>query len=115
MTDTYEKILTLDETNNDSCRRANFQIGLREHDVIESVYVYNDETALSILSWLAEHKTRPCYYVEYETFPIVYFRLDLGDNILFTDEKIGISSYTCTVTRKTLSESSCIVGLKIWT
>lgn len=115
MTDTYEKILTLDETNSESCRKSKFQIGVREHDVIESVYIYSDETALAVLSWLSEHKTRPCYYVEYEGFPILYFRLDLGDNIIFSDDKLGLSGYTCTITKKTLTESTCILGLKVWT
>lgn len=115
LTDTYERILKLDETNNERCRRAQFQIGFREHDIIESVYVYNDETALAILSWLADHKTTPCYYVEYEAYPILYFRLDVGDNIIFSDEKLGLSRYTCTVIKKSLSSSTCIIGLKVWT
>ncbi|MGI9554838.1 MAG: hypothetical protein ACR2M6_02585 [Vampirovibrionia bacterium] len=115
LTDTYERILKMDSSNNEKCRRARFQIGEKEHDIIESVYIYNDETALAILSWLADHKTNPCYYVEYTAYPILYFRLDVGDNIIFSDEKLGLSRYTCTVTKKSLEGNTCIIGMKIWT
>ena len=115
LTDSYEKIIRLDSSNNEDCRKAEFQIGVREHEIIESVYIYNDESANAIVAWLASHKTRPCYYVEYSAYKIVYFRLNLGDNIKFSDEKLGISSYTATVVKKSLSDDTCTLGLKIWT
>ena len=32
----------------------------REHDIIESIYIYDDESANIVASWMADHLTMPC-------------------------------------------------------
>jgi hypothetical protein len=115
LTDNYERFITIDSNNNTKCQMSELQIGKREHDIIESIFIYDDESANIVAMWMADHLASPCYYVEYEAFPILYFRLDIGDNIILTDEKLGFSNYTCTITKKSYQESKCILGLKIWT
>jgi hypothetical protein len=115
ITDSYEKVIKIDSSNNTKCQMSEVQIGKREHDIIESILIYDDESANIVAMFMADHMSSSCYYVEYEAFPILYFRLDIGDNILLTDEKLGFSDYTCTVIKKSYEDSKCVVGLKIWT
>lgn len=114
LTDNYERVIKVNSSNNAQCRKSESQIGRREHEILESIYVYDDESANIIVSWMADHLTMPCYYIEYEAYPILFFKLDLGDNILFTDDKLGFSNYTATVVKKSYENSTCIIGIKLW-
>lgn len=111
---TYRSVITRDSTNSPLCKISEDLYGRNDGDVMESVIIFDDKTADTVVSWMVSHYSLPSYYVEYSAAPQLYFKLMLGDNINLTDDKLGISSQKCTVEKISYIKGQLILGLRMW-
>ena len=114
MTNNFESVIELTPENNKLCEASTLQYGIREHQPIDSICVFDDPTANYIINWMAAHNTFPSYYVEYEGVAGLFFLLSLGDNILLTDDKLSFVDVECTVEKLEYQHSKCVIGLRMW-
>ena len=114
ITDNYNSIIIRDSSNSPLCKISEDLYGRHDGDVIESVVVFDDKTANSVVDWMVSHQSLPSYYVEYTGSPSLYFKLMLGDNVNFTDEKLGIYSQKSTVVKISYKKENVVIGLKMW-
>ena len=112
--DNYEKIITIDDTNNVLCAYSVSKLGKQEHEIIESVVIYDDATAQFVATWMADHMALPTYYVEYIGSPKLYFQLKLGDLILITDSELNFTNVKGTVEKIIYSKGKVTIGVRLW-
>jgi hypothetical protein len=114
ITNNYEKTLTLNSDRSNFCTVSETKFGVRTMEPIQSVIIKDDNTAGSVINWLASHITLPSYYLEYEGAPELFFQVRLGDVITLTDDKLGFKKEKCTVEKITYSRGRSIIGLRVW-
>lgn len=114
VTDNYNSIIVRDSSNSPLCKISEDLYGRHDGDVIESVVIFDDKTANAVVDWMVSHESLPSYYVEYTGSPSLYFKLMLGDNVYFTDEKLGIYNQKSTITKISYKKENVVIGLKMW-
>ena len=112
--DNYKNMVTRNEKNSGLCRLSQEKFGRYEHEIIESVVIYDDNTAEYVINWFESHYTLPSYYIEYSGSPSLMLLLKLGDNIRITDSKIGIYNSKATIKKIQYEKGRVVIGLQLW-
>jgi len=112
--DNYQKNITIDASNNKFCKMSEELFGKIEHDVIESIVLFDDETANYVLNWLAAHKSLPRYEVQYNVIASAVTFIDIGDNVQITDDELGWSNVRATVTGIEYNRGNMILTFTAW-
>lgn len=112
--DVYQKIATRNSANSALCEISTNQLGYRPADVIESRYIFEDDSAAMALDWMADHKTLPAYLVDYAMDASMILKLNPGDKVLITDSEFSWEEVSATVDAIKYNCDHCIVTLRVW-
>lgn len=111
---TYKGIVTRNSGNNIACKISEEEAGRRIKSPVDSNWVYDRSIAEYCIDWECAHKTLPSYAVTYLADVWVFFRHQIGDNIKFTDPKLGIEDVMATITSIKYTPEACEVTLVLW-
>lgn len=112
--DAWEGLIEINSSNSALCSASETKYGKSEAEPIDNIVVYDVSTAAYIVDWLVSHYSFPRYTIEYIGSPALYFLLSIGDNVLLTDDKLGISSASCTVKALQYSRGQAEIVLDCW-
>ena len=112
--DSFEGVVERNSVNSGLCNISVQQCGSRPMDALECVYVYDRATASRIIDWYVNHLSLPHYEVQYSCSPEIMVLLNLGDNILLTDQEFEWDDVKSTVVGIEYKESHCILSLIVW-
>lgn len=114
LTDQYSGVVQRDASNSLLCGISRQLVGERQGDVIDSLWINDEQVAEAVVDWLVEHTTLPSYRVDYTAAPWVLLHLRRGDTVLLTDEEFKWQEIAATVESITYTPSSCVLGLRVW-
>ena len=114
LADTYTGVVQRDATNSVLCAQSRQMVGERQGDVIESLWVQEQQVAEAVVDWLVEHTALPSYRVDYTAATVVLLQLRRGDTVLLTDPEFGWTQQPATVEAITFTTSACTLGLRVW-
>jgi hypothetical protein len=114
LTDAYTGVVQRDPTNSLLCQISRQMVGERQGDVVESLWIAEQQVAEAVVDWLVEHTALPSYRVDYLAAPWVLLHLRRGDTVLLTDAEFGWSEQRATVESITYTPSACTLGLRVW-
>jgi len=112
--DVYTKIVTRGVSDSLLCSISQQQIGHRPHEVIESRYIHDENTARAVVDWMVDHLTLPSYLVEYAVDASLVMRVKPGDNIRLTDPEFGWSEIAATIESIVYKRSHSVLLLRVW-
>lgn len=112
--DAWSGLIEVNSSNSALCASSETRYGKNEAEPFDNLIVQDVSTASYIIDWLVSHYSFPRYTIEYIGSPALYFLLSIGDNVLLTDDKLGISSVTCTVMGLTYSRGQTEIVLDCW-
>lgn len=114
LTDNFGKTITISSSNSDTCRYSEARIGKREHGPIDCPLITDDNVAQTVIEWYANHYSLPSYDVRYIGTSELFFTVELGDNILLTDDRLGLEDQVATITGISLGTGQTELSLKLW-
>ena len=116
MDNSYAKVVKRDATNSVACRLSEAAVGgRRTMGTVDSPFIMTDELANYVIDWLVAHLALPSYYVEWSCCASLITRYRLGQNVLYTDDRItAFSGALATITRLTYSRSKPVIGFNVW-
>ena len=114
LADTYAGVVQRDPTNSLLCSISRQMVGERQGDVVESLWITDQQVAEAVVDWLVEHTTLPSYRVDYLASPWVLLHLRRGDTVLLTDPEFAWVEQRATVEAITYTPSACTLGLRVW-
>lgn len=114
LADTYAGVVQRDPTNSLLCSISRQMVGERQGDVVESLWITDQQVAEAVVDWLVEHTTLPSYRVDYLASPWVLLHLRRGDTVLLTDAEFGWVQQRATVEAITYTPAACTLGLRVW-
>jgi hypothetical protein len=110
----FTKIITRNPSNSDLCKASRDSFGHRPLNPIESMTIFDDAVAASVVDWIVDHRTLPSFYVEYSCLPFVFFLLRRGDNVHLTDDDFNWDEQVSTIEKLTYSRGLVTMGLRVW-
>ena len=112
LTDNFGKTILISSSNSDTCRYS--KLGSEEeHGPIDCPLITDDNVAQTVIEWYANHYSLPSYDVRYRDLRAV-FTVELGDNILLTDDRLGLEDQVATITGISLGTGQTELSLKLW-
>jgi len=114
LADSYAGVVQRNPTNSLLCSISRQMVGERQGDVVESLWITDQQVAESVVDWLVEHTTLPSYRVDYLASPWVLLHLRRGDTVLLTDAEFGWAEQRATVEAITYTPAACTLGLRVW-
>lgn len=116
MDNSYGKVVKRDASNSAACRLSEAMCGgTRAKESLDSPFIHSDELANYVIDWLVAHFALPAYYVEWSCVAATLVRYQLGQNVLYTDDRIAaLADAPATVVRLTYSRSRPVIGLLVW-
>lgn len=113
----YSKVVARNSTNSVACRLCESMVGgRRTMATIDSPYIMADDLANYVIDWLVAHRTLPYYYVEWSCAASVLVRYQLGQNVLYQDDRFSAftADTSATIARLTYSRGQPVIGLWVW-
>jgi hypothetical protein len=112
---TYTGIALRNRRNNALCELAAQVIGGDQVDGQRtSITIQDSASAEASLDWLCEHRCRPSYDVDFECLPIAWFKLRLGDTVLWTDSDVGFNAEKAIVTGRSWSHGMVTITIRVF-
>lgn len=110
----YKQSIVIDASNNRYCKLSEEIFGKREYEIIESVTIFEEQSANYVLNWLAAHNSLPRYEVQYNVIASAISYLDVGDNVSITDDELGWQSVSATITALDYNQGNLIATFTVW-
>ena len=114
MTDNYGSTISINSSNSDVCRFSEARIGRRDHQPLDCPLILDDNVAQTVIEWYANHYSLPSYEVSYIGTVELFFAVELGDNVLLTDDRLGFEDQVGTITGISLSDGQTELSLRLW-
>ncbi|NRA04281.1 MAG: hypothetical protein HRU00_16960 [Myxococcales bacterium] len=111
----YQKVLVRGAENSGVCEYSQTLVGERHAEVIESVYVTDEDEAEFVLDWMVDHMALPSYLVECEALPRIFLEYRRGDTISFSAPEFGWVNEPATIEKMTYKRGRVVVGIRVWT